>query len=170
MFVIPRRNFKRRSNPSPPLEIDGKVFAESRALLEYACALSGSVASDPLELLAHNIIIDRMADQFKHVYPLLRATSEEERAAALPAANANLKELWTMLDGMVKNYSGTPNHILRDKPFCPADLLIYCNIRQLNTHHFGIDIGDIASQFPHMYAIYQGVMDSNPKIVAYHPT
>eukprot|EP01053_Blabericola_migrator_P002313 Blabericola_migrator_1__2312@NODE_1643_length_4107_cov_132_707921_g1070_i0_p1_GENE_NODE_1643_length_4107_cov_132_707921_g1070_i0NODE_1643_length_4107_cov_132_707921_g1070_i0_p1_ORF_typecomplete_len208_score50_51GST_N/PF02798_20/3_6e13GST_N_3/PF13417_6/2_8e07GST_C_3/PF14497_6/0_00022GST_N_4/PF17172_4/0_044_NODE_1643_length_4107_cov_132_707921_g1070_i0229852 len=169
-----REDFQKKIKPISPtgqipmMEIDGKAFAESRALLEYACALSGNVASDPLELLAHNMIMDRMEDQAKYITPIYMANSEEDRALAIERANIGLKDVLKMVNDLVKNYGGAPNHILKDKPFCPADLFIYCAIRQMNSHLMGIDVGDIATQFPHVQAVYQGVLDSNPKIVAYH--
>eukprot|EP01053_Blabericola_migrator_P006607 Blabericola_migrator_1__6606@NODE_3333_length_1849_cov_439_478114_g2084_i0_p2_GENE_NODE_3333_length_1849_cov_439_478114_g2084_i0NODE_3333_length_1849_cov_439_478114_g2084_i0_p2_ORF_typecomplete_len213_score27_43GST_N/PF02798_20/1_3e11GST_N_3/PF13417_6/1_1e07Tom37/PF10568_9/0_011GST_N_4/PF17172_4/0_036_NODE_3333_length_1849_cov_439_478114_g2084_i035673 len=149
----------------PILEVDGRMYAESHAILTYLCTLAGMVSSDPLEMLAHNMIMERLEARLTYLCPLYKA-DKEQRAKLLPLAAADLRGFLSVFDEMLDKYAGEPTHVLKGKPYCPADLIIYCMVKDILDNE--VDVGDLAATYPSVYAIYQGVLDSNPSIKTYH--
>eukprot|EP01057_Protomagalhaensia_wolfi_P002017 Protomagalhaensia_wolfi_Nauph_80__2016@NODE_227_length_3123_cov_696_261673_g169_i0_p2_GENE_NODE_227_length_3123_cov_696_261673_g169_i0NODE_227_length_3123_cov_696_261673_g169_i0_p2_ORF_typecomplete_len230_score29_89GST_N/PF02798_20/1_5e12GST_N_3/PF13417_6/1e06GST_N_4/PF17172_4/0_0071_NODE_227_length_3123_cov_696_261673_g169_i010781767 len=152
----------------PVLEVNGKKYTESRAILSYACSLSGNLPSTPQEWLSHNMIADRLEDIWAFFGSIYKAKMGKARTIACEKATANIRNFMADLDLLVAKHAGEPGHVLKGKPFCPADLLIYTTIRFLNARQFGVHVEDPATNYPHVYAIFRGVLDSNPLIQEYH--
>eukprot|EP01053_Blabericola_migrator_P004450 Blabericola_migrator_1__4449@NODE_2381_length_2849_cov_419_265996_g1491_i0_p2_GENE_NODE_2381_length_2849_cov_419_265996_g1491_i0NODE_2381_length_2849_cov_419_265996_g1491_i0_p2_ORF_typecomplete_len202_score28_38GST_N/PF02798_20/3_9e12GST_N_3/PF13417_6/2_6e06GST_C_3/PF14497_6/0_0076Tom37/PF10568_9/0_25_NODE_2381_length_2849_cov_419_265996_g1491_i0264869 len=138
----------------PMLEIDGASYVEGLAILYYVCRLAGMVSQDPLEMLKHDMIANRSYEFTSLTDPIFFA-SKEDRPATLIKVTDKVKEFLSVVEGMVKNHAGEPSHILKGKPYSPADLTIYCIVRDLLNKLEGIDVGDIPSQYPSLYAIHQ---------------
>eukprot|EP01057_Protomagalhaensia_wolfi_P000320 Protomagalhaensia_wolfi_Nauph_80__319@NODE_1179_length_1675_cov_190_026895_g903_i0_p2_GENE_NODE_1179_length_1675_cov_190_026895_g903_i0NODE_1179_length_1675_cov_190_026895_g903_i0_p2_ORF_typecomplete_len211_score38_54GST_N/PF02798_20/1_6e13GST_N_3/PF13417_6/2_2e08GST_N_3/PF13417_6/1_6e04GST_C_3/PF14497_6/0_00011Tom37/PF10568_9/0_14GST_N_4/PF17172_4/0_28_NODE_1179_length_1675_cov_190_026895_g903_i086718 len=151
----------------PMLEVDGRLYVESRAILSYACSLSGNIPVTPLETLAHEAIVDKMDEVYPMSKPLYEAKTPEERMNALPRVNAKLVEFMEQLEAMVSQSIVEGGHIVKGKPFCPADLQLWFSVRGLNSHMWGIDVGDIKTKYPSIQAVHDAVERDNPRIVEY---
>eukprot|EP01053_Blabericola_migrator_P008938 Blabericola_migrator_1__8937@NODE_4739_length_999_cov_910_480687_g2949_i0_p1_GENE_NODE_4739_length_999_cov_910_480687_g2949_i0NODE_4739_length_999_cov_910_480687_g2949_i0_p1_ORF_typecomplete_len208_score46_18GST_N/PF02798_20/6_3e09GST_C_3/PF14497_6/5_2e06GST_N_3/PF13417_6/2_3e05GST_C/PF00043_25/0_08_NODE_4739_length_999_cov_910_480687_g2949_i088711 len=151
----------------PMLEIDGTPYVETIPILNYVCRLAGMVSQDPLEMLKHDMIASRLDGYSPLVGPVL-FVSDEERPAKVIEVTEKLKEFLNVAEGLVKNHAAEPGHILKGKAYSPADLMVYCIVRDLLTNIEGINVGDVPTQWPSLYAIHQGVLQSNPSIKTYH--
>eukprot|EP01057_Protomagalhaensia_wolfi_P000775 Protomagalhaensia_wolfi_Nauph_80__774@NODE_1447_length_1525_cov_500_048452_g1118_i0_p1_GENE_NODE_1447_length_1525_cov_500_048452_g1118_i0NODE_1447_length_1525_cov_500_048452_g1118_i0_p1_ORF_typecomplete_len186_score65_03GST_C_3/PF14497_6/2_2e05GST_N/PF02798_20/0_0004GST_N_3/PF13417_6/0_00041zfXS/PF03470_14/0_047Tom37/PF10568_9/0_04_NODE_1447_length_1525_cov_500_048452_g1118_i08791436 len=155
------------SKKLPMLDVDGKKFVESRAILTYVCALTGNIPSTPIEILAHNMLLEKIDEVWNQVH-MVYSAKPEERAKALDEASTNCKSFFKSFNTLIKEHAGEPSHILKGKPYCPADLTIYSILKDFMNHTYGIDAGNIEQDYPAIYSIYKGVLDSNPRIKAYH--
>eukprot|EP01056_Protomagalhaensia_sp_Gyna25_P001844 Protomagalhaensia_sp_Gyna_25__1843@NODE_1978_length_1368_cov_865_565087_g1628_i0_p2_GENE_NODE_1978_length_1368_cov_865_565087_g1628_i0NODE_1978_length_1368_cov_865_565087_g1628_i0_p2_ORF_typecomplete_len169_score36_44GST_N_3/PF13417_6/2_4e06GST_N_3/PF13417_6/2_7e03GST_N/PF02798_20/7e06GST_N/PF02798_20/1_2e04GST_C_3/PF14497_6/0_0044Tom37/PF10568_9/0_13GST_N_4/PF17172_4/0_25_NODE_1978_length_1368_cov_865_565087_g1628_i0154660 len=151
----------------PMLEVDGRLYVESKAILSYACSLSGNMPATPLETLAHEGIVDKMDEVYPMSKPLYLAKTPEERAKALPEVNAKLVVFMEELEAMVSQCVSEGGHIVKGKAFCPGDLQLWFSVRGLNSHMWGIDVGDIATRFPAIQSVHDAVERDNPRIMEY---
>eukprot|EP01056_Protomagalhaensia_sp_Gyna25_P002918 Protomagalhaensia_sp_Gyna_25__2917@NODE_2707_length_933_cov_2042_808725_g2257_i0_p1_GENE_NODE_2707_length_933_cov_2042_808725_g2257_i0NODE_2707_length_933_cov_2042_808725_g2257_i0_p1_ORF_typecomplete_len212_score44_31GST_N/PF02798_20/1_3e13GST_N_3/PF13417_6/1_1e07GST_C_3/PF14497_6/0_00022Tom37/PF10568_9/0_016GST_N_4/PF17172_4/0_12_NODE_2707_length_933_cov_2042_808725_g2257_i0194829 len=156
------------SGQLPLLEMDGKKFVESRAILTYVCALTGNIPTTPMEILNHNMLLDSIDSMWGLFRPLYTAKKKKEKANAVQEVTVNVKQYLKKLDGQVKDHTGEPSHVLKGKPYCPTDLTLYACAREFPKRPYGIDIGNIEQEYPAIYSIYKGVLESNPRIKAYH--
>eukprot|EP01057_Protomagalhaensia_wolfi_P005498 Protomagalhaensia_wolfi_Nauph_80__5497@NODE_602_length_2224_cov_2893_632494_g451_i0_p2_GENE_NODE_602_length_2224_cov_2893_632494_g451_i0NODE_602_length_2224_cov_2893_632494_g451_i0_p2_ORF_typecomplete_len154_score31_19GST_C_3/PF14497_6/1_7e06_NODE_602_length_2224_cov_2893_632494_g451_i015211982 len=150
------------------LEVDGKKYIESRAILAYVCALTGNLPSTPLETLSHNMLMDKFEGLWQTFLPMYAAITDEEKTKIGEQISPSVREYLKEFDAMLTEHTGEPSHILKGKSYCPMDLILYATVRTFQERPFGIDIGNVEEEYPAVYSIYKGVLDSNPKIKAYH--
>eukprot|EP01057_Protomagalhaensia_wolfi_P006189 Protomagalhaensia_wolfi_Nauph_80__6188@NODE_917_length_1886_cov_32_226854_g690_i0_p2_GENE_NODE_917_length_1886_cov_32_226854_g690_i0NODE_917_length_1886_cov_32_226854_g690_i0_p2_ORF_typecomplete_len102_score27_57GST_C_3/PF14497_6/0_00012_NODE_917_length_1886_cov_32_226854_g690_i0379684 len=98
---------------------------------------------------------------------MVHVAKPEEKAKALEEASVNSRAFFKVFNNLVKEHAGEPSHILKGKPFCPADLTLYSVTRDFMLNMYGIDVGNIEEDYPAVYSIYKGVQDSNLKIKEY---
>eukprot|EP01054_Gregarina_sp_Poly1_P007853 Gregarina_sp_Poly_1__7852@NODE_445_length_8333_cov_573_313090_g363_i0_p3_GENE_NODE_445_length_8333_cov_573_313090_g363_i0NODE_445_length_8333_cov_573_313090_g363_i0_p3_ORF_typecomplete_len211_score36_01GST_N/PF02798_20/6e13GST_N_3/PF13417_6/2_8e07GST_C_3/PF14497_6/4_9e05GST_C/PF00043_25/0_0061NAD_synthase/PF02540_17/0_041GST_N_4/PF17172_4/0_13Tom37/PF10568_9/0_085_NODE_445_length_8333_cov_573_313090_g363_i03911023 len=148
----------------PMLELDSGKYVEMNAILKYVCALSGNVPSTPTEWLASDMIVDRLNDLTHYPMKIHRAPDEAAKAAAIAEALEAISRIMPVVDQMVKDNQPEPGHLVKGKPFCPADLIIFCWMRALEKKMMGVDIGDVKTKYPHMWEVKEAVLRDNKAI------
>eukprot|EP01053_Blabericola_migrator_P002434 Blabericola_migrator_1__2433@NODE_1685_length_4002_cov_97_585260_g1092_i0_p4_GENE_NODE_1685_length_4002_cov_97_585260_g1092_i0NODE_1685_length_4002_cov_97_585260_g1092_i0_p4_ORF_typecomplete_len201_score47_61GST_N/PF02798_20/6e10GST_N_3/PF13417_6/2_3e07Tom37/PF10568_9/0_18_NODE_1685_length_4002_cov_97_585260_g1092_i0183785 len=145
----------------PFLEIDDKIYIESRAILQYVCQLKGMVGSDPREQLVNSMLCDRLDDFWA---PMVRVMESKENPQVIQAAIAENKEFLMSVDQLIESHIGNNVHVCKDKPYCAADLSIMSVVKIARDNSLGLDFGDLENVCPHMCQIHDAVLADNPRL------
>eukprot|EP01054_Gregarina_sp_Poly1_P008898 Gregarina_sp_Poly_1__8897@NODE_537_length_7626_cov_271_043524_g424_i0_p2_GENE_NODE_537_length_7626_cov_271_043524_g424_i0NODE_537_length_7626_cov_271_043524_g424_i0_p2_ORF_typecomplete_len261_score40_54GST_N/PF02798_20/2e10GST_N_3/PF13417_6/2_1e06GST_C_3/PF14497_6/0_0025GST_C_5/PF16865_5/0_02Tom37/PF10568_9/7_5e03Tom37/PF10568_9/0_23GST_N_4/PF17172_4/5_5e03GST_N_4/PF17172_4/0_59_NODE_537_length_7626_cov_271_043524_g424_i059806762 len=148
------------SGQVPMLEVDGRRYVETNAILDYACSLSGHVGT-PIEALANDMIVHKIEEVWRIFPTIYKAESEEEEAKARVAAVPAISQVLSVVDNMVKMHQAEPGHICKGKSFCSADLIILDMMIAFQNKAYGVDLGNLESQFPHLWAVKEAVLRDN---------
>eukprot|EP01053_Blabericola_migrator_P002554 Blabericola_migrator_1__2553@NODE_171_length_12111_cov_153_412405_g148_i0_p6_GENE_NODE_171_length_12111_cov_153_412405_g148_i0NODE_171_length_12111_cov_153_412405_g148_i0_p6_ORF_typecomplete_len230_score62_69GST_N/PF02798_20/6_9e11GST_N_3/PF13417_6/3_3e07GST_N_3/PF13417_6/4_9e03GST_C_3/PF14497_6/0_001GST_N_4/PF17172_4/0_025Med14/PF08638_11/0_015GST_C_5/PF16865_5/0_19GST_C_5/PF16865_5/4_1e03Sec6/PF06046_13/1_3e03Sec6/PF06046_13/0_17_NODE_171_length_12111_cov_153_412405_g148_i0126815 len=160
------------SHKVPVLEMNGTLYIESRAILTYLCGLNGMVSSDPEEMLVHNMVMEYLEDFWTPIRSLVIAQTDEDKKEALAMVAQATRALMTRVEAFVKTHTQShTGHILKGKKYSPADLVIYCLMRELVCDTpMGLKglIDDVPHMCPSLWCVYQAVLNDNPRIAEYH--
>ncbi|CAG9465723.1 unnamed protein product [Pedinophyceae sp. YPF-701] len=115
----------------PTMEVDGKLFAQSSAMLRYAGRLSGLYPEDPLEAFKVDMIVDGILDVQT---PLSATFSIADPAEKLAARAKIVKEV-------IPRYVGALDRLIAAEPgeFCAngklsiADIFVYTAVNQMRS-------------------------------------
>eukprot|EP01055_Gregarina_sp_Pseudo9_P004591 Gregarina_sp_Pseudo_9__4590@NODE_476_length_2748_cov_3140_672204_g450_i0_p2_GENE_NODE_476_length_2748_cov_3140_672204_g450_i0NODE_476_length_2748_cov_3140_672204_g450_i0_p2_ORF_typecomplete_len207_score43_50GST_N/PF02798_20/7_9e14GST_N_3/PF13417_6/2_4e07GST_C_3/PF14497_6/0_00039GST_C/PF00043_25/0_0022GST_N_4/PF17172_4/0_0082GST_C_2/PF13410_6/1e04GST_C_2/PF13410_6/0_23_NODE_476_length_2748_cov_3140_672204_g450_i019962616 len=152
----------------PMLELEGKKYVESLAILQYVCALSGNAPKTPEETLVCQMIMDRLEQAYAYIVPIAMAQSDEEKAKLRAVAIPKVKEILSSADGMVKAHQGVSGHILKGRNFSAPDLNIFCAMSTFEKRMLGLDLGDLPKEYPNLWAIKEAVWADNQRIREYY--
>lgn len=148
------------SGKFPVLEMDGKYYVESLGILDYVCALSKHVPRNAHETLISCMITHQVDQVWEAVAGVVQDPSDSKRQEV----EKELKEVFQKLDEVIREHREESAHLIKGLSFCPADLTVVGAVVSMEHHLFGLNLGDMKTQFPNVYAIKEGVLKDNKAI------
>eukprot|EP00899_Mesostigma_viride_P022236 jgi/Mesvir1/3197/Mv16350-RA.1 len=148
----------------PSLEVDGKVFAQSNAMLRYVGKLTGLYPTDPVEALKVDQILDGFEDNGATIRPSYMEKDEAkklEMRKALTAPDGGLTRYTSALSRLVEGEA----HAVGDS-LTIADVAIYCNINLLKSGYLDGIPRDWVDQYEPLMRVYNTVK-AHPAVVAW---
>eukprot|EP01066_Platyproteum_vivax_P009699 Platyproteum_vivax@DN4286_c0_g1_i1.p1 len=144
----------------PILEVDGKVYCQSNAILHYAGTRSGFYPKDPLEAMRCDQAIETMNDILMKI-PKDEVKDQIERAAFFAAGGFGHKAL-SLLETAVKE-----NGYLATEELTIADVFFVNSYRVLICGLFGDVSKNLLDAFPLLKKLVDRV-ENDPRIVDFY--
>lgn len=146
------------NNQCPFMEIDGKIYAESSALLTYAGMRSGLVPTDPVEMMKMTQVTSYFGSKsFEVIRPMIVASKTGQDASQQAAeAHKALPSILATTDSMLAKKSRQEVDIGDLGLFC--SMMFYMNDMSNWVPQFKFpSLDEIKSNYPNVYNSYNKV-------------
>merc|ERR1712137_95858 len=135
----------------PVLEVNGKQYAQSLAILRYAGKLGGTYPSDPLLALQVDMELDAIQDMFNTIRPTFAMDEEKKMAARKVLAEETLPKWFGIFNQHIKD-NGSSGYLVGDSVTI-ADLQLYATINMLQSGFLDGVPASIFDPYPELLAL-----------------
>eukprot|EP00271_Cylindrocystis_brebissonii_P016711 TRINITY_DN4099_c0_g1_i1.p1 TRINITY_DN4099_c0_g1~~TRINITY_DN4099_c0_g1_i1.p1 ORF type:complete len:208 (-),score=45.31 TRINITY_DN4099_c0_g1_i1:792-1415(-) len=150
----------------PILEVNGKIFPQSNALLRYAGKLAGLAPEDPVQQLAIDVYMDTLDEATGAMVLAIRETDEEKKKAILGKVfSETFPHLLGGMCAMIKESQAEPGFAVGSSVSI-FDLRIFTTVDTFRSGRWGLPTNAL-DPFPALIAIHDKVA-SNPKVAEYY--
>uniref|UniRef100_A0A7S0YJZ1 Glutathione transferase n=1 Tax=Hemiselmis tepida TaxID=464990 RepID=A0A7S0YJZ1_9CRYP len=145
----------------PTMEVDGKIFCQTGAMLRYCGKLANMYPTEAIAQMKCDMMVDCTMEFYENIGPTVREKDEKKKMEMRAALNS--EKLPQLLANIEKCLSAEPSeYACGDKPTI-ADIMIYCQNQWISSGILdGID-ADLSSKYPKFQGIARKV-DGLPKI------
>ena len=150
---------------APVFEIDGKMYAQSEAILRYCGKLTGIYPSDPLEALFVDEIIDTLNDAANSFFTYRGDDKEKRKAVAEKAAKETVPKFLDGLEKRVKEYGDGP--FLTGDKITTADVKLLTIMAVLDGEHYDFIPKGMFDGYPRLLEARDGVSEL-PAVVEWY--
>jgi len=148
----------------PVLCIDGKQYAQSKAILHYICNLGGISSTDPIKELASDELLDANEDMIQIIAPTFREADAEKKLQMRKDLTPKVLDLVKILESI---YNQTPGPFFLGNELSPCDFFLGTTFKWFSLESLAGFPEDVISRFPGL-AAFQTAFAQHPKIAEYY--